>query len=345
MRAEIWDKAVAYSTEAGVKAMSHSGFAKALSWYEHASNALKHLPASRQKLEQDVDLHLDARNALFLLGDLPRIAEHLHAAESLVETLGDPNRMVRVFNFLNSYYGLSGDPELAIRFGQRASALISERDEPKLSVMTDYYLGAAYNKLGQYSQATNVLKRAIRSLVGVLRHERFGTAGYPSVTCRGHLIQCLAATGQFQEGVSYAEEGIQIAEEVGDLSVLVYVNCSLAVLFLVRGDFAKSIEILERSLRICHSVNVPVYVPYVASRLGAAYANSGRISEALPYLEDGVENSAAAGRVAFLSLSTAWLSEGYLLSGRLEEASAVANRALDLSRQHKERGHEAWVLK
>ena len=86
-------------------------------------------------------------------------------------------------------------------------------------------------------------------------------------------------------------------------------------------------------------------MPYVASRLGAAYANSGRISEAIPYLEDGVENSAAAGRVAFLSLSTAWLSEGYLLSGRLEEASAVANRALDLSRQHKERGHEAWVLK
>ena len=141
------------------------------SWWRYhgtsrRSKLLEHLPESREKLEHEIDLHLDSRNALFLLGDLPRIAEHLHAAESLVETLGDRIRMVRVFNFLNSYYGLTGDPELAIRFGQRASALISESDGPVLSVMTDYYLGAAYNKLGQYSQAINVLKRAIATPCG-----------------------------------------------------------------------------------------------------------------------------------------------------------------------------------
>jgi class 3 adenylate cyclase/tetratricopeptide (TPR) repeat protein/KaiC/GvpD/RAD55 family RecA-like ATPase len=345
LRGELWDKAVVYSREAGAKAMLHSGFTEALSRYEQASNALKHLPESRQKLEQDIDLHLEARNALFLLGDLSRIAEHLHAAESLVETLGDRNRTVRVFNFLNSYYGLSGDPELAIRFGQRASALISESDGPALSVMTDYYLGAAYNKLGQYSQAINVLKRAIRSLVGDLQHERFSTAGYPAVTCRGHLIQCLAATGQFREGVSYAEEGIKIAEEVGDVSVLVYVNSSLGVLYLVKGDLDKAIPILERALTMCRLSNVPVYVPFVSSRLGFAYATAGRIAEALPFLEQGVEDSASAGRLAFLSLSTTWLSEGHLLSGHLEKADVLAERALKIARKYKEHAHEAWALK
>ncbi len=344
-RGELWEKSVSYLRQAGAKAISHSGFAEALSSYHQAFQALKRLSQSRETLALEVDLHLELRNVFFLLGDSPKVAEHLHAAESLVETLGDRYRTVRVLNFLNSYYGLSGDPELAIRFGQRALALISESDGPQLSVMTDYYLGAAYNKLGQYGHAISVLKRAIQRLVGDLRRERFGTAGYPAVTCRSHLIQCLAATGQFREGISYAEEGIQIAEEVDDLSVLVYVNCSLAVFFLFKGDFAKSVEILERSMRICHSANIPVYVPYVASRLGAAYANSGRISEAIPLLEQGVENSAAAGRLAFLSLSTAWLSEGYLLCGRLEEASSIAHRAFDLSKQHKERGHEAWIVK
>jgi class 3 adenylate cyclase/tetratricopeptide (TPR) repeat protein len=344
-RGELWEKSVVYLRQAGAKAISHSGFAAALSSYDQAFQALKRLPQSRDTLALEVDLHLDLRNVYFLLGDSLKVAEHLHAAESLVQALGDRQRTVRVLNFLNSYYGLSGDPEIAIGFGQRALALISESDGPQLSVMTDYYLGAAYNKLGQYNQAITVLKRAIRRLVDDLRRERFGTAGYPAVTCRGHLIQCLAATGEFGEGISYAEEGIQIAEEVDDLSVLVYVNCSLAVLFLFRGEFVKSVEILERSLRICHSANVPVYVPYVASRLGAAYSSSGRISEAIPLLEQGVENSTAAGRLAFLSLSSAWLSEGYLRCGRLAEASSVADRALGLSKQHKERGHEAWVLK
>jgi tetratricopeptide (TPR) repeat protein len=342
---ELWDKAITYSRNAGVKAMSNSAFLVALSSYERAFQALEHLPESREKLERQIDLHLDSRNALFLLGDLARIAEHLHAAESLVETLGDRVRMVRVFNFLNSYYGLTGDPELAIRFGQRASALISESDGPVLSVMTDYYLGAAYNKLGQYSQAINVLKRAIRSLVGDLRHGQIGTAGYPAVTCRGHLVQCLAATGQFREGVSYAEEGIQIAEEVGDASVLVYVNCSLAFLYLLKGDLDKAIPILERALTTCRLSNILVYIPFVSSRLGFAYMNAGRVIEGLPFLEQGVEDSASVGRLAFLSLSTAWLSEGHLLLGHLEKADVLAERALKIAKEHKEHAHEAWALK
>ena len=40
-----------------------------------------------------------------------------------------------------------------------------------------------------------------------------------------------------------------------------------------------------------------------------------------------------------------WLGEGYLLSGRVEESGALAERALDLSAKHGERGHEAWALK
>jgi class 3 adenylate cyclase/tetratricopeptide (TPR) repeat protein len=342
---ELWDKAVTYLRDAGAKAVSNSAFLVALSSYERAFQALENVPDSREKLEQQIDLHLASRNALFVLGDLARIAKHLHAAKSLAETLGDRIRMVRVFNFLNSYYGLTGDPELAIQFGQRASALISESDGPVLSVMTDYYLGAAYNKLGQYSQAINCLKRAIGRLVGDLRHGQIGTAGYPAVTCRGHLVQCLAAMGEFREGVSYAEEGIQIAEEVGDASVLVYVNCSLAFLYLLKGDLDKAIPILERALTTCRSSNIPVYIPFVSSRLGFAYANAGRVVEGLPFLEQGVEESASAGRLAFLSLSTAWLSEGHLLLGHLEKADVLAERALKIAKEYKEHAHEAWALK
>src|SRR4029077_19249221 len=98
---ELWDKAVTYSRETGAKAMSHSAFTQALSWYEQAFQALKHLPNSRETVAQEIDLHLDSRNALFLLGDSSRVAEHLHAAEALAETLGDRSRMARVLNFLN----------------------------------------------------------------------------------------------------------------------------------------------------------------------------------------------------------------------------------------------------
>ena len=57
-------------------------------------------------------------------------------------------------------------------------------------------------------------------------------------------------------------------------------------------------------------------------------------------LEQAVE-----GRSVWQALRDANLSEGYLLAGRTEEAVRFAERALALSRDHKERGNEAWALR
>ena len=43
------------------------------------------------------------------------------------------------------------------------------------------------------------------------------------------------------------------------------------------------------------------------------------------------------------ALQVAWLGEAHLLMGRLPEAHALADRALEISCAHGERGHEAWA--
>jgi tetratricopeptide (TPR) repeat protein len=45
------------------------------------------------------------------------------------------------------------------------------------------------------------------------------------------------------------------------------------------------------------------------------------------------------------ALRIVWLGEAYLLAGRLDEAYALAQRALEFSRAHKERSHEAYALR
>mgnify|MGYP003694421147 FL=1 len=87
--------------------------------------------------------------------------------------------------------------------------------------------------MGHYSQAIEVLKRGMQTVEGPRRHERYGTTVVLSVICRSHLMQCLAAVGSFSEGVPHGEEGIKIAEELDHPVSLIYVNCSLGVLFLM----------------------------------------------------------------------------------------------------------------
>jgi tetratricopeptide (TPR) repeat protein len=85
-------------------------------------------------------------------------------------------------------------------------------------------------------------------------------------------------------------------------------------------------------------------VPLVAAPLGAAYALAGRTAEALPLLEQAVAQAVAMHYLWDHALRTVWLSEAYLLAGRLNEAGTQAQRALEFSRAHQERGHEAYAL-
>ena len=77
--------------------------------------------------------------------------------------------------------------------------------------------------------------------------------------------------------------------------------------------------------------------------MGSAYALSGQKSQALSLLEQAMEQtSAAMGNDA--AMQAAYLSEAYLLAGRLQDASTLAGRALEFSRTHSERGHQAYAL-
>ncbi len=344
-RGELWDKAVPYLSQAGAKALTCSACKEAVSFLERGLEALNHVRDSRPKLEWAIDIRLQLRNALFLLGDSRKLHQYLKEAEAVAQTLDDESRIGRVLNFLCSYAGIAGDPDGAVSYGRRALALPIVDVDPSIGAVAHYYLGAAYNKMGRYREAIEVLKRGLQGIRSELRHERFGTTLVLSVVCRSHLVQCLAATGEFDQGMLDGEEGIRIANEVEHPVSQIYANCSLGFLFLLRGECEKAVRLLELSLKICQSAGVPVYVPFVASRLGAAYAIDGRIADALPYLEQGVDSSASVGRVGFLSLSMVWLSEGYLLSGRFTEAGSIAQRALEFAKTHKERGHEAWALK
>jgi tetratricopeptide (TPR) repeat protein len=58
-----------------------------------------------------------------------------------------------------------------------------------------------------------------------------------------------------------------------------------------------------------------------------------------------IKHSASMQQLAYYPLWIAHLSEAYLLSGRLEDACQRAEQALALSRDYKQRGHEAHALR
>jgi tetratricopeptide (TPR) repeat protein len=82
----------------------------------------------------------------------------------------------------------------------------------------------------------------------------------------------------------------------------------------------------------------------IVARLGYASALQGRLAEGRALLEEAISESIRMGALQDLTYQVARLSEVCRLQGRGEEALQHAHQALDLARQHKERGAEAHAL-
>ena len=155
VRGEVSDKAVAACRQAGTNAITHSACREAVTYFEQALDALHRLPAHPDMQAQAIDLRLDLRRALFLLGELKRVFVYLQEAQTLAEVLGDHHRLGRVSASLINSFMQVGEYDRALASGRRALAIATDLGEVGLAVMAQHHLGnvdAAWETiLGQWS--------------------------------------------------------------------------------------------------------------------------------------------------------------------------------------------------
>jgi len=212
VRGEVWEKAVTYFRQAGVKALARSANREAVACFEQALTALQHLPETRETLEQAIDLRFDLRTSLFPLGEFERIFGCLREAEGLARTLDDRRRLGQLSVYLCHNFFMTGHPTEALGFGQSAQALAESLGDVPLQVTGTLHFGAACLWTGDYRRAQDLLLKVLRLLEGDLSRERFGQAGFPAVMARYYLTGVFAGRGKFKAGIAHGQEGIRLAE-------------------------------------------------------------------------------------------------------------------------------------
>ena len=345
LRGEVWEKALIYCRQAGEKALERSAYRDAVGYFEHALSALPHLPEQREMHEQAIDLRLALRSALFPSGDSERILGYLREAETLAAALDDPRRLGHIFNFLSVHFRNIGAYDQAIAASQRALAFATASEEVVLHALANQRLGLTYQSQGDYRRAIDCLLQSVASFHGAQRRERLGQANVPSVQSLAYLAACHGELGMFAEGSVLGEEGLQIAETVGDPSSLMWASYGTGLLSLCQGDLPRALPRLERALAICREADLPIFGPRMAAALGAAYTLSGRVADAVALLTPAMEQIRATDMAGFHALCSLPLGEAHLLAGRLEESHTLAERTLALARTRQEHANEAYVLR
>src|SRR5262249_3603699 len=174
LHGELWEKAVTYLRQAGLRTMARGAHREAVPFLEQALGTLRHLPETRRRSELAIDIRFEIRNALFPLGDWARILDHLQAAEVLARSLGDQHRLGRIAAFMSYQWRVAGDYDAALKFGREALTIAHTLGDRSIEVLATFYLGDMHSVQGEYSEAAKLLERNI-GLEGKLLAERFGT--------------------------------------------------------------------------------------------------------------------------------------------------------------------------
>jgi tetratricopeptide (TPR) repeat protein len=342
---EVWDKALAYQRQAGLRALERSAHREAAASFEQALAVLQHLPQTREHLEQAVDIRLDLPRTLVPLGEIERNLDHLRDAEAIAEALDDRWRLGRVAAFQAGAFWWVGEYERAADAAKRALAIAGALENVAIHVVGSYYLAMAHFLPGDYRRGAEILKPTVTLLTGDLLHERFGAVGYPSAMTRAWSAWCLAELGELIDAIASGEEAVRIAMALDHPHTLIHAFLDLGGVYLRKGEFQKAIPALERALELVQTRDFPIFFLGTAARLGLSYVLSGRIDDALPLLERATEH-AASDKLLTYPVPAQWIglvAEAYLLTGRVEEG--LAERSLNLARARKERGNEAWSLR
>jgi class 3 adenylate cyclase/tetratricopeptide (TPR) repeat protein len=345
LRGEVWDKAMAYFRRAGEKAMARSAHREAAGYFEQALGALTHLPEGRETLAQAIDLRLALRPALWPSGDFRRILALLREAEALAAALDDSHRLGQVSRFLSLHFYYAGMHDQAIAAAERAVALARASGEVVLRALANHDLGLSHQARGDYPRAIACFTESVASLGETGSRERFGQVFLPAVLSYAFLAGCHAELGLFAEGRVLGDEGLRIAEAVDHPGSLMFACWGLGLLSLRKGELIRAVRLLERAVGICQEANFPVYFPRMAVALGSAYTLDGRVSDAMPLLRQAMERTRATEMGRYHVLCSVPLAEAQALAGLLEEAQTVAERALALTREHHERGDQAYALR
>ena len=344
LRGELWEKAVAYLRQAGLRAMARAANREAIAHLEQALGTLRRLPETRETTELAIDLRLDLRNAVLPLGDYARIGEYLHEAEGLARTLGDSHRLGRIATFMVTQCRVTGDYDESVKFGQEALSLGRTLGDRAIEVPATSLLGLTHTARGEFSDAVTLLERNVVALKGDLRAERFGAPAIQSAASGAWLADALSELGRFDEAIGHAEAAAKIAEAADHPYTLYFGLSSLGRVHLRRGDLPRATRVLERGLDHCRTWQIVIGIPHLAATLGAAYALAGRADEALPLATDAVEEfrrHPAYSWPALILLCTGMTS---LSAGRIDEAAGHAREALALSRRLGARGSVAHAL-
>ncbi len=143
------------------------------------------------------------------------------------------------------------------------------------------YIGAAYNKLGQYPQALKNFEQAL-----VISKEVGNMAGEGATLSQ--IGSVYVSLGQYPQALKNFEQALVISKEVGNMAVEGGTLDSIGIVYTHLGKYPEALKYFEQALVMQKEAGDKVRVGSTLNSIGVVYSYLGKYPQALKYFEQAL---------------------------------------------------------
>jgi class 3 adenylate cyclase/tetratricopeptide (TPR) repeat protein len=222
--------------------------------------------------------------------------------------------------------------EAAIHYYGRLLPLLSEPDQAELLVE----IGSVYHHMGQWSQAEDHYRRAMRVAEATGRRDILAAS-------QRQLGDLLGYTNSYAESVRWLGQAAAEFERLGDRRGLSRTMDRMTFALFRQGAYAEALAIAQRHLAMAGQTGDLAGMSIALNHVGLVHLNTGHLDEALDHLRRAVDTAQRAGDKQWTLHAASNLGWAYLRSADHGRAIASYRDALAVARDIGA-GHDANVI-
>jgi adenylate cyclase len=253
---------------------------------------------------------------------------------ALAERLGDPLTVA----VLLSIYGTArmsaaGSATDYVRCAEEAEPIVAALGNPMLTATLGAFPMFAYLFAGDGSKVVEIADRVLAAVGSDNSLGKEVTGFSPRLAAMQARTVGLLYLGRLEEAEVQCREGVQLAEKLGEVELLGWLDHATTWLAYTRGDAGSFLDHGRRCLEIANKIDNDSSLVIAYFSLGNSRLMAGQAAEACEALRAGA--GIARDRKAFLAFRPQVLSvlaEAQLAIGEKTEAEASAREAIESAR-------------
>ncbi len=183
-------------------------------------------------------------------------------------------------------------------------------------------IGALFATQGKYGQAVGVLQEAVQGFQQVKDRTWF------MAEAQSRYGEVLSAVGREDEGQKYIDDGLKLATELKNDTVVAEALNALGDSYFYRGDYGSARQQYERALQTANKAALPEQIVISKLNLAKLDVAQGRSQAAAPVLKKLIQDADSMGLKAQSVEASVYLGEALLATNQADAATRELDTAL-----------------